>query len=311
LIPAASNPHQYVISNAPKYINIPRHFLSNIERHHWFYLMFRPLSAPNIAGKLGKLSLLALSSVSLLMGGESRAASYNACGTGTPSSLNPFSIAFDLLNTGDQFQCQDKRFTIGDPSYLKATNDSTKRGVLTFEWNPFPPSPPAFNSREGDFFTMNIDFVPSLTLPATGHFDYSLEVTDTGYGLQDAGLDSNVAGNLTSPPRTVVTKTIYGDEFFDPSGVILTLTSTDGSNEPQAAIPFNPVTIWVRDSWDVASGDVLQDFKNSYRQVFTGEPPEGVPGPLPILGAGAAFGFSRRLRRRIRLTSGMGLNRTA
>lgn len=24
-----------------------------------------------------------------------------------------------------------------------------------------------------------------------------------------------------------------------------------------------------------------------------------VPGPLPVLGAGAAFGFSRRLRRRI------------
>ena len=269
--------------------------------------MIRPLSAPNIAGKLGKLSLLALSSVSLLMGGESKAATYNACGTA--SSLNPFSIAFDLLNTGDQFQCQDKRFTIGDPSHLKATNDSTKRGMLTFEWNPFPPSPPAFNSREGDFFTMNIDFVPSLTLPATGSFEYSLEVTDTGYGLLDAGLDSNVAGNLTSPPSTVVTTGIYGDEFY--TDLLGTLTSTDGSNVPQTAIPINPVTVWVVNSWDVASGDVLQDFKNSYRQVFTGEPPEGVPGPLPILGAGAAFGFSRRLRRRIRLTNGMGLNRAA
>jgi hypothetical protein len=27
----------------------------------------------------------------------------------------------------------------------------------------------------------------------------------------------------------------------------------------------------------------------------------GVPGPLPIIGAGVAFGFSRRLRRRISL----------
>jgi hypothetical protein len=31
----------------------------------------------------------------------------------------------------------------------------------------------------------------------------------------------------------------------------------------------------------------------------------GVPGPLPVLGTGVAFGFSRRLRRRIRLASTM------
>jgi hypothetical protein len=31
--------------------------------------------------------------------------------------------------------------------------------------------------------------------------------------------------------------------------------------------------------------------------------PANVPGPLPRLGLGAAFGFSRRLRRRVRLRS--------
>ena len=35
-------------------------------------------------------------------------------------------------------------------------------------------------------------------------------------------------------------------------------------------------------------------------QVFLGNPPSAaVPGPLPLLGAGAAFGWSRRLRKRI------------
>ncbi len=29
--------------------------------------------------------------------------------------------------------------------------------------------------------------------------------------------------------------------------------------------------------------------------------PSEVPGPLPLLGAGAAFGFSRRLRKRVKL----------
>ena len=34
-------------------------------------------------------------------------------------------------------------------------------------------------------------------------------------------------------------------------------------------------------------------------QVFIGPPANSVPGPLPLLGAGAAFGWSRRLRKRI------------
>jgi hypothetical protein len=33
--------------------------------------------------------------------------------------------------------------------------------------------------------------------------------------------------------------------------------------------------------------------------VILGAPTAAVPGPLPLLGAGAAFGWSRRLRRRI------------
>jgi hypothetical protein len=33
--------------------------------------------------------------------------------------------------------------------------------------------------------------------------------------------------------------------------------------------------------------------------LFVGPPPAEVPGPLPLLGAGAAFGWSRRIRRRI------------
>jgi hypothetical protein len=31
-----------------------------------------------------------------------------------------------------------------------------------------------------------------------------------------------------------------------------------------------------------------------------------VPGPLPVLGPGAAFGFSRRLRRRVRQRHSLG-----
>jgi len=51
-------------------------------------------------------------------------------------------------------------------------------------------------------------------------------------------------------------------------------------------------TLNVRNIWNVGAGDVLDNFKDVYTQ-------EEVPGPLPLLGAGAAFGFSRRLRSRV------------
>ncbi|MCP9860405.1 hypothetical protein KBZ33_15705 [Cyanobium sp. Cruz-8D1] len=34
-------------------------------------------------------------------------------------------------------------------------------------------------------------------------------------------------------------------------------------------------------------------------QALLGAPAASVPGPLPLLGAGAAFGWSRKLRKRI------------
>jgi len=37
--------------------------------------------------------------------------------------------------------------------------------------------------------------------------------------------------------------------------------------------------------------------------INTKNPPSAVPGPLPLLGAGAAFGFSRRLRNRVKLAA--------
>jgi len=43
---------------------------------------------------------------------------------------------------------------------------------------------------------------------------------------------------------------------------------------------------------------VLASFQNIYSQM--------VPGPLPLLGAGTAFGFSRSLRRRLKQRHSLG-----
>ncbi len=47
------------------------------------------------------------------------------------------------------------------------------------------------------------------------------------------------------------------------------------------------------------------NFNDTITQMNPQAPPtDSVPGPLPVLGAGAAFGFSRRLRRRLRQAKG-------
>jgi hypothetical protein len=48
------------------------------------------------------------------------------------------------------------------------------------------------------------------------------------------------------------------------------------------------------------SGGGVQQITSTYSVTM---PANGVPAPLPLLGAGAAFGFSRKLRRRIKLAA--------
>jgi len=57
-------------------------------------------------------------------------------------------------------------------------------------------------------------------------------------------------------------------------------------------VPVNGSVLKVQNIWDVKTGSVLNSFGDTYTQ-------DAVPGPLPLLGAGIAFGFSRKLRRRI------------
>jgi len=264
--------------------------------------MISPSSAPNIFGKFGKLSLLALGSASLLMAGATHARDAigrNACNTA--GSSNPTSFFFSDLVVGDTFQCQDKKYTIGNPADLLATGAN---GFLSFEWTNLPDP----GDLVGDLFTLTVDFVPNLSAgsatnppaPVSGSFSYRL---DTGfpYVLLDVGLDSNVSPVNPTPPdpnppyNTLVTKEVRVNPSDSP---FLTLESPNGDGTGQEDLA-SLATVYVTDTWTVQSGNVIKDFTNTFRQSTGGGPGEGVPGPLPILGAGAAFGFSRRLRSRL------------
>jgi hypothetical protein len=69
------------------------------------------------------------------------------------------------------------------------------------------------------------------------------------------------------------------------------LTSMDGSN---STLPLSGTFVDVTDSYIVLAGAGINRFNNGFTQT------SGVPGPLPLFGAGAAFGFSRRIRSRIK-----------
>lgn len=70
-----------------------------------------------------------------------------------------------------------------------------------------------------------------------------------------------------------------------------------------------PFTWSLRNGQTIAFGVYSQDNDGSEGSVtisnFQFTPTADVPAPLPLLGAGAAFGWSRRLRRRIRTQAGV------
>ena len=209
---------------------------------------------------------------SLLASGSAQAAivAGNLCwfGSAAGPAGTPECASYDpISDAGTQFTIQDKLVNLG------LLNWGTKAGTLGFQWTPI--SPPGF---EQDQFSLQLDFNPDSEGPYNGQFDYEISVLDPNYEFATAELDSIVSG---VPVRTTVTKKIFG--FAD-------IVSTDGSNE--TGVPVSGKLLKVQNIWDVKAGSVLNSFGDTYTQ-------DKVPGPLPLLGAGIAFGFSRKLRRRI------------
>ena len=87
------------------------------------------------------------------------------------------------------------------------------------------------------------------------------------------------------------------------SGTDLLATLGVGETTSFAANQFL-TTLNIVDTWLVGSGEfaTLEDINNLYIQK-PGRGPSEVPGPLPLLGVGAAYGISRKLRVRLRRSS--------
>ena len=151
-----------------------------------------------------------------------------------------------------------------------------------------PPAPGsgACVSLATDEVDVTNTFSPPVGINQNGMLTYSLTASP-GQWWYSVELDSTHQGTGVS-----VTKSLFSDPTFTTQiPIVGSLVSTDGSVAGPFTIPNTYNTIYVKDSYTTGPNGQLVSINNEFKQT---------PGPLPILGAGAAFGFSRKLRGRIK-----------
>lgn len=250
------------------------------------------------------MGLLVALPASLLLAGSAGAAPRSACATA--GSDNPSRFLLSTLTTGEQIQCQNLLFTLGDPSELKAQDDG--RGFMYLEWNPLAanglePDPSDPVNYENDIFSLGVQFSPSRTRSSSSGFSYELAVSNTPnspfYTLETAQLDSIITQRSSGSPTSSVTMLIRDPLALPPVGTLLS-TRLD----PQPWIPLDTpqrTRITLTNTWTLGTFSNLSSFRNSFTLI---DPPaEAAPGPLPWTGAAAGLAISRRLRRRLKLSA--------
>jgi hypothetical protein len=111
---------------------------------------------------------------------------------------------------------------------------------------------------------------------------YNIAVVGTNFTFNET--EVNVGGSTqTTRPTVLSTMTGILPPFITTTGTAQTRTFTT-----------KPASIAVSQQF-TAANRTLNSFTTTYTQ--------NVPGPLPLLGAAAAFGFSRRLRSRIKTSA--------
>jgi hypothetical protein len=139
----------------------------------------------------------------------------------------------------------------------------------------------------------------SYVQPVTNQNAANLEILFQQPSLITAGVAYTLDPN-SNPPFDAYFG-LPGGATPNPSGPLVgVVPNADALNQL-----INPI------DGSVISTDVYGNPRTSNGQRDVGAVQTAVPGPLPLLGCGAAFGWSRRLRQRIRRGAGHGESRTA
>lgn len=137
------------------------------------------------------------------------------------------------------------------------------------------------------------NFQPSIE---GGFYSYSYTVSIAPEYVGQRQIFSYSTGASTSDDSTWTKKlTSTGN----PAVAKSTQASEGGTSGPSKFFPGVTTADFISEFTITAGTATI--FTDGVKQIR--EPGDSVPGPLPLLGAGAAFGFSRKLRRRIKLAA--------
>jgi hypothetical protein len=175
------------------------------------------------------------------------------------------------------------------------------------------PVPPAFTCEQGGFsITLNsrtgfadadgISFsnplgAPAVTYTVNSNLDWTVGTYSLNYTITapTAKLLSTFTNNsTTSDPAAANTWTVVSQTSPQQTG---TSTMLGGNG----VLAFSTLTPNLFSETFIGTLNVTAGGVQSVNfRVNTSDPSSAVPGPLPVLGAAAAFGFSRKVRNRIK-----------
>jgi hypothetical protein len=217
--------------------------------------------------------LLGGATVATLGAGSAQAMS-ESCRFGNDGSSHPLC---STINWATGWTLEDKKLT--NLTYFPGIGSvAPPSGTFSFIYNDF--GAPGLSVE--DMWTTLATFDPALAPPDTGSYSYHLEIIEPwksqGWRFKDVELDTMHAGSGTKANKIV--KDALGS-------TIASLESINGMAD--GPDPISGTFIHVTDSWEInpATGSI-SSISNTYTQV---------PAPLPLLGAGAAFGSIRKLRK--------------
>jgi hypothetical protein len=171
--------------------------------------------------------------------------------------------------------------------------DAVGDKIITIDLLPTSASDLDFDTNNGNYsFTVNY---PGQTPGVLDIVEYSIDIDTAGSPHQ---VFKTVRLTFDALDATV-SKSVYksqSDYLADPVANRLSLLTASG--DTYTVIP-GLRSLYIVDEID-ASGGSIASLTNTFTQYTA------VPGPLPLMGAGAAFGFSRRLRRRTRQAYNLG-----
>lgn len=280
------------------------------------------LGASQIGGRLFKsaatsaLALSALAGGVMLSGGEAKALTCNfdssisqqfsitGCSDGTTNPDPPLDGGSVYNNTW-----HDTNPIPTDKQIKFISGPTGGKGDIEWKW---VDRPPAGKSYLTDEWHVDVDFNPDFDSPSiaanTSIFKYIVKIVDdpltpenelAKLTFENVALDAIFgAADPTYTGTSTVQKDIYTVLTGDSQGtligsIICSANPTLGMETCGPSVNVQPYKeLYIVDTANfAANGRYIDAYQNAYTQV---------PGPLPILGAGAAFGFSRKLRGRIK-----------